>query len=230
MHPYESIRTEMLRRINDQSWPAGFTLPREEDLADEFGVARGTIRRALASLSEAGLIERKRRAGTRVVDRRGHRSTLTIPIVRHEIEARGGRYGYQLICVDEAAASPLDPALFDGAPLRHVRCLHLSDGKPFQLEDRLINLDAVPEAADETFETISPNEWLVQRAPYSFIRTALRAERAHQIDQDHLGLEAGAPVFVIERQTRFRDAPLTAVRLSNRADEFEIITESGDLL
>ena len=115
MHPYESIRTEMLRRINDQSWPAGFTLPREEDLADEFGVARGTIRRALASLSEAGLIERKRRAGTRVVDRRGHRSTLTIPIVRHEIEARGGRYGYQLICVDEAAASPLDPALFEGA-------------------------------------------------------------------------------------------------------------------
>ena len=111
-----------------------------------------------------------------------------------------------------------------------MRCLHLSDGKPFQLEDRLINLDAVPEAADETFETISPNEWLVQRAPYSFIRTALRAERAHQIDQDHLGLEAGAPVFVIERQTRFRDAPLTAVRLSNRVDEFEIITESGDLL
>ena len=40
MHPYESIRTEMLRRINDQSWPAGFTLPREEDLAEEFGVAR----------------------------------------------------------------------------------------------------------------------------------------------------------------------------------------------
>ena len=150
--------------------------------------------------------------------------------MRHEIEARGGQYGYRLICVDEAAASPLDKTLFEGAPLRHVRCLHLSDDKPFQLEDRLINLDAVPDAADETFDTISPNEWLVQRAPYSFIRTGLRAELAHQIDQDHLGLKAGAPVFVIERQTRFRDAPLTSVRLSNRADEFEIVTESGDLL
>ena len=41
MHPYESIRTEMLRRINDQSWPAGFTLPREEDLAEELSSKEG---------------------------------------------------------------------------------------------------------------------------------------------------------------------------------------------
>ncbi|WP_420331691.1 GntR family transcriptional regulator [Oceanicaulis alexandrii] len=230
MHPYETIRTEMLRRINDQTWPAGHTLPREDDLAEEFGVARGTIRRALSSLSEAGLIERKRRAGTRVVDRRGHRSTLTIPIVRHEIEARGAVYGYRRICVDDGASSPLDQALFKGAPLRHVRCLHLSDGKPFQLEDRFINLDTVPEAADAPFDTVSPNEWLVQRAPYSFIRTALRAELAHAIDQTHLGLTESEPVFVIERQTRFRDSPLTSVRLSHAASAFQIVTESGDLV
>ena len=46
MHPYESIRTEMLRRINDQSWPAGFTLPREEDLAEGGGAVH--VHRAVA--------------------------------------------------------------------------------------------------------------------------------------------------------------------------------------
>ncbi|HCR67390.1 MAG TPA: hypothetical protein DIW38_12925 [Oceanicaulis sp.] len=146
------------------------------------------------------------------------------------MEARGAVYGYRRICVDDGASSPLDQALFKGAPLRHVRCLHLSDGKPFQLEDRLINLDTVPEAADAPFDTVSPNEWLVQRAPYSFIRTALRAELAHAIDQTHLGLTESEPVFVIERQTRFRDSPLTSVRLSHAASAFQIVTESGDLV
>jgi len=229
MHPYEAIRAEILRRINDQTWPAGFTLPQEEKLAEEFGVARGTMRRALSSLVDAGLIERKRRAGTRVVDRRSHSSTLTIPIVRHEIETKGARYGYRLIETELVDAIDPDAALFGAARLRRVLCLHLSDDAPYQLEDRLINVDAVPEAERETFTQISPNEWLVQRAPYSSIKTVLRAEQASHSDQTHLGLDAGTPVFVIERQTRFKDAPLTAVRLSHPADRFEISTQTSEL-
>lgn len=230
MHPYEAIRAEMLRRINDRTWPAGFTLPQEEKLAEEFGVARGTVRRALASLVDAGLIERRRRAGTRVVDRRSHSSTLTIPIVRHEIEARGAQYGYQLIA--RGAADPrVDPeSTFGGASLLHVQCLHLSDGQPYQFEDRLINLDAVPEAGAEPFDTVSPNEWLVAQAPYSSIRTVLRAGLASEADITHLQLSAGDPVFVIERQTRFRDAPLTSVRMSHPAARFQISTQTDDLV
>ncbi|MCT7145056.1 UTRA domain-containing protein, partial [Salmonella enterica] len=49
----------------------------------------------------------------------------------------------------------------------HVRCLHLSDGTPYQYEDRWVNLDAVPSIRGETFETISPNEWLVTHSPFS---------------------------------------------------------------
>jgi len=229
MHPYESIRAEFLRRINDQTWPAGFTLPQEEKLAEEFGVARGTIRRALGSLVEAGLIERRRRAGTRVVDRRAHSSTLTIPIVRHQIESRDWTYSYKLIQAVNCPTPPSHWDIFDGAPLKRVTCLHLGDGQPFQLEDRVINLEAIPEAVEEGFEMLSPNEWLIQRAPYSSIQTTLKAELAQPLDQRHLGIEDTAPVFVIERQTRFKQAPLTAVRLSHAADRFEISTQTGDL-
>lgn len=229
MHPYESIRAEFLRRINDQTWPAGFTLPQEEKLAEEFGVARGTVRRALGSLVDAGLIERRRRAGTRVVDRRAHSSTLTIPIVRHQIESRGWTYSYQLIEASPCPTPPPEWDIFDNAPLKRVTCLHLGDGRPFQLEDRVINLEAIPEAVDEGFETLSPNEWLIQRAPYSSIQTTLKAERAQPQDIVHLDVQDAAPVFVIERQTRFKHAPLTAVRLSHAADRFEITTQTGDL-
>lgn len=229
MHPYEEIRAEILRRINNQVWPAGFAVPHEEKLAEEFKVARGTVRRALTSLVDAGLIERKRRAGTRVVGRKSHTSTLTIPIVRHEIEASGRQYGYKLLASDLCGEDQDVQGLFQGAPLQRIVCLHLSDGAPYQLEDRLVNLSAVPEAGTQDFSSVSPNEWLVERVPYSSIRTMLRAEPATEADARYLKLKKSETVFVIERQTRLKTVPVTLVRMSHPASRYQIITETDDL-
>lgn len=229
MHPYEEIRAELLRRINSQDWPAGFAVPHEEKLAEEFNVARGTVRRALTSLVDAGLIERRRRAGTRVAARKAHSSTLTIPIVRHEIEESGRHYGYRLLESEFCGAEKDALGLFADAALRRVVCLHLSDGVPYQLEDRLLNLDVIPEAEAGDFSAVSPNEWLVERVPYSSIRTVLRAEPANEADSRHLKLKTDETVFVIERHTRLKSAPLTFVRMSHPASRYQIVTETSDL-
>lgn len=47
---------------------AGELLPTEQTLCDQFGVSRITVRRALADLAEAGLIERRHGVGTFVRD------------------------------------------------------------------------------------------------------------------------------------------------------------------
>jgi GntR family histidine utilization transcriptional repressor len=229
MHLYEEIRTEILRRINSQAWPAGFSVPHEEKLAEEFGVARGTIRRALASLVDAGLIERRRRAGTRVVGRKSHSSTLTIPVVRHEIESNGQAYGYKLLASTLCGPDRDDQGLFTDAPLRHILSLHLSDGRPYQLEDRLVNLSAIPEAKDADFSTVSPNEWLIARVPYSSVRTTLRAELASAADSRYLKLKRNEPVFVIERKTQLNGAALTHVRMAHPASSFQMITATDGL-
>ena len=65
MSRHDEIRREMLRRINDGEWQVGFDIPHEVDLTEEFGASRGTIRRALSTLVEQGLIERRKRAGSR---------------------------------------------------------------------------------------------------------------------------------------------------------------------
>lgn len=228
MHPYEEIRTEILRRINSQAWPAGFAVPHEEKLAEEFGVARGTIRRAMATLVDAGLIERRRRAGTRVVGRKSHSSTLTIPVVRHEIESGGHAYGYKLLESGLCDRSKDDQGLFADAPLRHIISLHLSDGRPYQLEDRLVNLAAIPEARDADFSTVSPNEWLIARVPYSSVRTTLRAELPNADDAKYLKLQRNEPVFVIERQTQLNGNILTLVRMAHPANSFQMITATDD--
>lgn len=57
---------------------AGDGLPTEQSLCAQFGVSRITVRRALADLAEAGLIERRHGVGSFVTDRspsRGHDET-----------------------------------------------------------------------------------------------------------------------------------------------------------
>ncbi|TMM50317.1 GntR family transcriptional regulator [Qipengyuania marisflavi] len=227
MHAYEKIRAEMLHRITRQIWPAGGNLPHEEQLAAEFGVARGTIRRAMADLVQQGIIVRRRKAGSKVASRIAHSSTLTIPIVRHEIIDSGADYGYELLSAEKGGNALDKTGHFKGAPLFHICCLHLSDGRPYQFEDRLINLDAVPDAAETNFDNKSPNEWLVEKVPYSAVGTVLRAEAADSTQARHLKIRKGYPLFVIERQTHLDILPVTLVKMSHPADLFSITTQTG---
>ena len=82
MAGWEEIRAEVLARIRARAWPLGTLIPGEEALAAEFGVARATVNRALSELARAGVLERKRKAGTRVVALPVRKATLDIPVIR----------------------------------------------------------------------------------------------------------------------------------------------------
>ena len=62
------IAEELKRRIADGVYTD--RLPNTLTLAEEFGVNIKTANKALARLVEAGLLERKKRAGTRIVQNR----------------------------------------------------------------------------------------------------------------------------------------------------------------
>ena len=86
---------EVLRRLNTRIWKPGDLLPHEAELATEFGCARSTVNRALQAIAEEGLVERRRRGGTRVVIRPERKATFNIPVIRTQIENRGHTYGYR---------------------------------------------------------------------------------------------------------------------------------------
>lgn len=51
-------------RIHDGTWPPGYQLPTERELVEVFGIARNTLRKALADLEREGVIERHVGRGT----------------------------------------------------------------------------------------------------------------------------------------------------------------------
>ncbi|WP_309664278.1 GntR family transcriptional regulator [Tabrizicola sp.] len=93
---WESIRAEVLRRIRARDWLPGALIPGEAALAVEFGVARATVNRALRDLAEAGVVERRKRAGTRVAELPVRRARLDIPVIRQDVEARGLVHGFEV--------------------------------------------------------------------------------------------------------------------------------------
>src|SRR5690606_3075264 len=110
--------------------------------------------KALTQLAKAGLIERRKRSGSFVARPRSQAAVLEIHDIRTEVEALGLPYRYELSSRRQRlAGTPEDEAAgFAGATkLLDIACRHFAGDAPFCLEERLISLEAVPEAANESF-------------------------------------------------------------------------------
>ncbi len=226
---WQSIQDEVLRRIHAREWPPGADIPNEADLAREFGCARATVNRALRALAESGLIERRRKAGTRVALHPVSRATVDIPVIRQEVVALGKTYDYRRL--SHAQAMPpthVAQRLCPAAPCTalHVTALHLASGAPFVFEDRWINLDTAPAAGTQDFLATNANEWLLAHVPYTHGEIRLSAEAASENEARILLTDPGAPLFVMERLTWDHARPVTLARLCY-APGHRIVTQLG---
>lgn len=214
---WEAIRAEVLRRIRVRDWPPGEMIPTEEDLATEFGVARATVSRALRELAGAGVLERRRKAGTRVAALPIRKATLDIPVIRQEVEAQGKTHGFRLL--ERVEGVPPVPVasrlgLAPGARLLWLETLHLADGRPFVHEARWLNPAVLPAPLPD-FAAVSANEWLVAHVAYATGDIAFTAEGAGPREAAVLGVPEGAALFITERMTWTAQAPITLVRLAH---------------
>lgn len=214
---WRGVQAELLRRIKDREWPPGSLVPNEAELAREFGCARTTVNRAMRELAEAGLLDRRRKAGTRVVEHPASRVVLEIPVIRQEVEGRGAVWRHELL---EQAVAPAPSRiarrmkLEDGAPMLHVRALHFADADPFLAEDRWLNLGALPGAVDVDFRKVSANEWLLGNVPYTTGEISFAAQTAGPGMAALLAAREGDAVFIVDRVTWNEAVPITCVRLA----------------
>lgn len=223
---WREVRDHVHEAILAGRYAPGDKLPRDVDIALELNCARSTVQRAMQDLSDSGLIERRRKGGTRVRRDPVTRATLDIPITRREVEQKGGTYGYQLI----RRSSGIPPrtvqaALELSAPLKMLRveALHLSDGQPYILEDRWVSTETAPEILDLDLSRESANEWLVLNKPYSRFELRFYARRADARTADLLGTQLGEALFVIERTTWIDEEPITTVKAA-AAPGYQLIT------
>lgn len=225
---HRRILEDVEGRILSGEWSPGHRIPFEHELTEQYQCSRMTVNKAITELVKRGLIERRRKSGSYVAHPHAQSAVLEIHDIRLEVKSLGLPYRYERRMHAKRAARAADRRLMDlpeSARLIDVSALHFAGAKPFCLEDRLINLAAVPEAGDETFEDLAPGAWLISRVPWSAAEHRIRAVGADARAAELLMIAPGTPCLVVERRTWSGGTYITHVRLTYPGDRHELVAE-----
>jgi GntR family transcriptional regulator len=190
---YLQITELLVRDIAAGRLIDGEKLPPERDMAEELGIAVGTLRKALAELQDRGLLERIQGSGNYVCAASDPKSLYAM--FRLELIAGGGLPTAEILTVDRLPKPTSLPAFGRSEQGHRIRRLRRLNGLPAALEEIWLDGSYV-----ETLDGEALSESL-----YFFYRTQLslsivRAE--DQIGLDHVpdwappafGQKPGTPV------------------------------------
>jgi len=180
----------------------------------------------LRKLAEEGLLERRRKGGTRVVQHPVRVAKLDIPIIRQMVEERGGKYRHEIL-ISKVATAPLHVhkkmQLLEDTSVLQVDTLYYSNSKAFAYERRWVNIAQVPEITKVDFERVSINEWLVNNVPLSNCDIQFSAKNATKKEADLLGTNEDKAILVLDRSTWLNEKSVTHVRLCFKPG-YEMVT------
>ncbi|WP_159948685.1 GntR family transcriptional regulator [Rhizobium sp. 18065] len=195
---YVQIAELLVRDIAAGRLIDGEKLKPERDLAEELGIAVGTLRKALAELQSRGLLERVQGSGNYIRALADPKSVYSM--FRLELLGGGGLPTAEILSI-ERLPKPVELPAFGTSDEGHrIRRLRRLSGRPAALEEIWL---------DGTYvERIDPEA--VSESLYLFYRTRLSlwiARAEDQIGLDRVpewtpavfGQPAGAPVTHIQR-------------------------------
>jgi GntR family phosphonate transport system transcriptional regulator len=191
------------RDIADGRFAAGEKLPGETEIAEIYRVNRHTVRRALATLAERGLVRAERGSGTYVEAPR-----LAYPLRSRtrfsEIVGAGGREprGQFIAASEEPAARDLarQLGLKAGAPLVRIESVRFADRTPICVSTSWLPADRFPDAGGVFAKVRSMTTLLAHYGVRDYRRTSTRITAAivDATDATRLDLALGRPVLVVD--------------------------------
>ncbi|MGM0354469.1 GntR family transcriptional regulator [Streptomyces sp. ECR3] len=129
---YHQLAQQLTAAIEGGALAPGSLLGNEVDLAGRLGLSRPTVRQALQSLVDKGLLVRRRGVGTQVVHTRVRRP-LELSSLYDDLET-AGQSPTTRVLRNEVAPAPAAAAaalgLAEGAPAHHLERLRFTRGRP----------------------------------------------------------------------------------------------------
>lgn len=212
---YEEVRARLIEGVSQGAWQAGEALPSEGELARAFGVAVGTVRKAVDTLVAEQVLVRRQGKGTFVTSHDGRRLMFHF----FHIVERGGGKGYpdvRLIDFRREHAGAQEAAALGIAPsekLVRVRNLLSLGGRPAIVDDIAIPAQLFPGLTEKIFRARQNTIYHLYQSRYGInvLRTdeRLRAVLASREIAPLLQVAPGAPLLQIRRVAlTFRDRPV----------------------
>ncbi|PKA43375.1 histidine utilization repressor (plasmid) [Rhizobium sullae] len=221
---HQRILSEIEGRIVSGEWQPGYRIPFEVDLAMQYGCSRMTVNKVLTQLAKAGLIERRKKSGSFVTQPQAQSAVLEIHDIKAEVQSLNLPYSYSVTkSVSRKIKAEDNLDLPAGGLVKEIVCVHFAGTRPFCLEQRLINLSAVPEAADADFSALAPGAWLLKQVPWSAAEHKIYAFEAGAEEAAALGIARSTACLVIERRTWSSAGSVTHVRFTYPGDRHALV-------
>lgn len=199
---YLRVKRALSERIQSGIWGPGRLLPNEFQLAEEFGVSQGTVRKALDALAAEQLVERHQGRGTFVA----RHTSDTVHFRFFRLYGSEGRIlpDSRNIQIAVDAPGPMEQTALGLAPgqqVIRVARTRTHEGRPIIDErisishDRfaaLMDRAAIPNTLYDLYQT----EFGVTVAR---VEENLRAAAAHPDTAKRLECDPGTPILIIER-------------------------------
>lgn len=227
---HQRIRSDIEARIRSGEWAPGHRAPTEAELMTQYACSRMTVNKAMTTLVEAGLIVRRKRAGSFVARPRVHAPVLNIPDIQSEIRARGEAYAFRLLARRVRAAdrdSADEVELAAGGKLLDLEGVHDAGGRPFALERRLVSLKAAPAMETADFAEHPPGAWLLEHVAWTEAESRISAINADPEDARLLALDEGAACLVVDRRTWREGQHVTRVRQVFPGEAYDLVARFG---
>lgn len=199
---YLQVADVLRQRIARGIWPQGHRLPSLEELVDEFGVARVTVRQSIEMLSRDGLVRAQQGRGTFVTGVPQHARPISVVTTLDALARVYRDTQPKIVNIDESiTAPPLRPG--DGtAAERYVfmRRVHSHQGEPYcviniYLDERIFRRS--PKRFRD--QTVIPLLTSMKSVHIADARQVLTIGTADMEVARLLGLAVSAPVAEVRR-------------------------------
>ncbi|MFJ8358054.1 GntR family transcriptional regulator [Streptomyces sp. NPDC093984] len=230
---YFQLAQQLEAAIEHGELTPGSLLGNEIELAGRLGLSRPTVRQAIQSLVDKGLLVRRRGVGTQVVHSQVKRG-LELSSLYDDLEAAGQRPATRVLVNTFAPASAEVAAALgvpEGMEVHQVERLRLAHGEPMAylcnyLPTGLLDLDSDQLEATGLYRLMRAAGITLHSA-----RQSIGARVAGRGEGERLGEPEGAPLLTMQRTTfddtgRAVEFGTHTYRASRYSFEFQLLVRS----
>ncbi|WP_042079839.1 UTRA domain-containing protein [Acinetobacter baumannii] len=180
---YQRVKQLISQKIYEGSWAVNKKIPSESELVNQLGCSRMTVNRALRELTTEGLLVRIQGVGSFVAEGQGRTALFQINNIADEQK------------------------------LFHSIIVHYENDVPVQVEDRLVDAALIPDYLEQDFKTITPNAYLMAKAPVTEGEHIVEAVLASPQECKWLKITKAEPCLLIRRRTWSNKQLISSARL-----------------
>jgi GntR family transcriptional regulator len=227
---YIQIHNALREQIEAGKWQIGDRIPSERELAASFQVSRMTLRQAIQTLVDEGILERRVGAGTYVANRKVQEKVSGVTSFSDVMVAQGKVPSSKTVSYHVAKPSISETEklkLDDNVQVLRMERVRYGDGVPICFEVATIPFDLIKdfsksEVTTSFYHTLEKKGGYVIGGAQQTVGATVASERI----ADYLEIKRGSAILRLRQISFLQDGrPFEYVRTQYVADRFELVLE-----